>query len=670
MKYALTILITFLFLSHSATNAQWEQTNGPFGADVTSVLIHKSYKFAGTRNGLYRSVLESNVWQSDNETLKGDRVEALTADTKNIYAGTNHGLYKTSDEGISWSSAGLPDRIITALAIKDSLLFAGTVNGIFVSPDKGLTWKEVDSGLISTNVVTFAMHSEMILVSTLYDGLYSSSDNGVTWKKINFEENEIFAVCFLGDLLLVSSWDNVVYRSTDLGTSWKSSDIGINGDEVTNFALLGDKVFAATNYGLFQSLDSGKTWQPSSLSRIYIHELVICNNYLVAGTFEGVYISTDLGLSWTENNEGLLSGDVTSLVSSGSKIYAGTYGFGVFQSTDNGATWSKFSNGLSNVFINGLGIYKDYLLAGTNGGTFRTGIPFDSWTKVSSVTGSRSFVSINNKIIAGSDYGVLFSTDTGQTWKIIDSTSYQIWNVLAFDSTIIAGCNNRGIRISTNNGLNWDFSKGLQATVNALAFAGNNVLVGTSGVGVFLSSDSGKTWSPTKLDSMQIQTFQVFGKFVFAGTFNGIFRSSDEGITWNKINGGLDGYFIYDLTIAGDYIYAGVNDGAVWRRPLSEITSVSENNKSSLPDDFALFQNFPNPFNPSTNITYSLPKNAHVILKIYDVLGREITTLVNEEKSAGYYSMRFDGSKLSSGVYFYRIQAGNFVSTKKFVLMK
>ncbi len=670
MKYALTILITFLFLSHSATNAQWVQTNGPYGADVTSVLIHNSYKFAGTRNGLYRSVLESNVWQSDNETLKGFWVEALTADSKNIYAGTKHGLYKTSDEGISWSSAGLPDRIITALAIKDSLLFAGTVNGIFVSSDKGLTWKEVDSGLISTNVVTFTIHSEMILVSTLYDGLYSSFDNGVTWKKINFEEDEIFAVGFLGDLLLVSSWDNVVYRSTDLGTSWKSSDIGANGDEVTNLVSLGENIFAATNYGLYQSLDSGKTWRSTSLTKIYIHKLFLDDNYFLAGTYQGAYTSMDAGLNWVETNEGLLSGDVISLVSYDSKLYAGTNGFGVFQSTDNGATWSKFSNGLSNVFINGLGIYKDYLLAGTNGGTFRTSILSNSWTKVSPVTGSRSFVSINNEIIAGSDYGVLCSKDAGQTWKIIDSTSYQIWNVLAFDSIIIAGCNNRGIRISTNNGLNWNFSKGLQATVNALTFAGNNILAGTSGVGVFLSSDSGKTWSPTKLDSMQIQTFKVFDKFVFAGTFNGIYRSSDDGITWDKVNGGLEGYFVNDLTIAGDYIYAGVNDGAVWKRPLSEITSVSENNKSNLPDDFALFQNFPNPFNPSTKITYSLPKNAHVILKIYDVLGKEVTTLVNEEKSAGYYSMRFDGSKLSSGIYFYRIQAGNFVSTKKFVLMK
>ncbi len=433
MKYSLIVIFVFLLGIYSDIDAQWVKTNGPYGADVTSVLIHNDYKFAGTRNGIYRSSIETNEWQSNNDILKGNWIEALIADTKNIYAGTNHGLYKTSDEGISWSPAGLSNRIITSLAIKDSLLFVGTVNGIFVSSDRGLTWKEIDSGFTSTNVVTFAIHSETIFVSTLYDGLYSSSDNGVTWNKIKFEENSIFAIGFLGDLLLVSSWDNVVYRSIDWGTTWISSDIGTNGDGVTNFSFLGEKIFAATNYGLYQSLDSGKTWQSTSLTRIYIHTLLIDGTYFLAGTYQGAYTSTDAGLNWAETNEGLLSGDVKSLVSYDSIIFAGTNGFGVFQSNDNGATWSKYSNGLSNVFINGLGINKDYLLAGTNGGIFRTGTSSDSWTKVSSgflQTGSRSFVFKGNDIFAGSDFGVLHSIDDGKHGK--ESTVYRRMVIIRF----------------------------------------------------------------------------------------------------------------------------------------------------------------------------------------------------------------------------------------------
>ena len=92
--------------------------------------------------------------------------------------------------------------------------------------------------------------------------------------------------------------------------------------------------------------------------------------------------------------------------------------------------------------------------------------------------------------------------------------------------------------------------------------------------------------------------------------------------------------------------------------------------KEILPVDFALYQNYPNPFNPVTTIEYSIPFESYVILKVYDILGREVATLVNEQKNAGYYRITFNASNLSSSVYFYRIQAGSFVSTKKFVLLK
>lgn len=89
-----------------------------------------------------------------------------------------------------------------------------------------------------------------------------------------------------------------------------------------------------------------------------------------------------------------------------------------------------------------------------------------------------------------------------------------------------------------------------------------------------------------------------------------------------------------------------------------------------VPEVFALLQNYPNPFNPSTKITFSLPERSNVTLKIFDILGKEIATLVNETKSAGTYNVNFDASKLSSGVYIYSIQAGDFAESRKMLLMK
>jgi hypothetical protein len=85
---------------------------------------------------------------------------------------------------------------------------------------------------------------------------------------------------------------------------------------------------------------------------------------------------------------------------------------------------------------------------------------------------------------------------------------------------------------------------------------------------------------------------------------------------------------------------------------------------------FVLKQNYPNPFNPVTKINYSVPKMSFIKINVYDILGNEITTLVNEEKSAGDYAVEFNGSNLSSGIYFYRMQTGTFIDIKKFILMK
>jgi len=115
---------------------------------------------------------------------------------------------------------------------------------------------------------------------------------------------------------------------------------------------------------------------------------------------------------------------------------------------------------------------------------------------------------------------------------------------------------------------------------------------------------------------------------------------------------------------AGNYIIDSMDVAFKNGNPVS-----SDDDKHKL-YTFNLEQNYPNPFNPSTTINYQIPTLSIVSLKVYDVLGNEIVTLVNEEKPAGSYEVEFDAISLPSGVYFYRLQAGSFVETKKMVLMK
>jgi lysophospholipase L1-like esterase len=103
----------------------------------------------------------------------------------------------------------------------------------------------------------------------------------------------------------------------------------------------------------------------------------------------------------------------------------------------------------------------------------------------------------------------------------------------------------------------------------------------------------------------------------------------------------------------------------------SIVTSVTEEKKNSeLPTKFGLKQNYPNPFNPTTKINYSVPVKSQVSVKIYDILGNEVESLVNDLKESGEYEITFDASKLSSGIYLYRISAGNFKATKRMILLK
>ena len=108
--------------------------------------------------------------------------------------------------------------------------------------------------------------------------------------------------------------------------------------------------------------------------------------------------------------------------------------------------------------------------------------------------------------------------------------------------------------------------------------------------------------------------------------------------------------------------------GAAWvfTRAFSSVRSPGE----GAPLQFDLAQNYPNPFNPSTTIKFELPKASQVNLTVFDMLGREVSALVSERRNAGVHEVKFDGSNLASGVYFYRLQAGNLVATKRLVLLR
>ena len=146
--------------------------------------------------------------------------------------------------------------------------------------------------------------------------------------------------------------------------------------------------------------------------------------------------------------------------------------------------------------------------------------------------------------------------------------------------------------------------------------------------------------------------------------------STDGGKTWSPADDGLTDNSVGCLLVSDSDLVAGTWGTSVWRWPLSQLLTAVRPIVNQVPIAFNLAQNYPDPFNPTTVIEYTIPKDSHVTLKIYDVLGQEVKTLVNQDQRVGRYSVNFNGSRLASGVYFYRLVAGNHVITKKMLMIK
>lgn len=283
--------------------------------------------------------------------------------------------------------------------------------------------------------------------------------------------------------------------------------------------------------------------------------------------------------------------------------------------------------------------------------------------------------------VAGADLfpptqsGVFRSTDNGKNWTQLNSglTDTSVIALSAVGNVLFAGTDSSGVFRSTNGGAGW-VQTGLDSVkVLSVVSDGPEILAGTIGLGFFVSRDSGATWSQTNngLTNLSVVSLLLWkGAYLFASTTGGgVFSSSDSGLNWHDVSSGLPDTTVNSLFAIGDTIYAGT-DAGMWERLATQmVTSVKEESPVT-PQDFVLDQNYPNPFNPSTVIGFGVRSSGFVSLKVYDVLGRLVRTLVDRVESAGSYKVEFDAADLPSGVYFYRLEAGTYRKTRKMLLLK
>jgi len=629
---------------------------------------------------LYRSTDGGTTWPDS--SFQGNPVVDICFDPdvlNTVYAGTSGGVHRSTDAGMSWTSCGPPAPSVTiqSLAIVDfNTFYAGTSAD---ARDAGTVYKTTDGGenwTVSYNMGT-----------TVY-GLAVDPDMPGT--------------------VYMAAGSNMfgregVFKTTDGGDNW----------------------FPANN-GLVDRMARGVYVDPVSSNVVYA----------IADGLGGVYKSTDRAVTWTQSTAGMRQVPVQAMCFDDSHTLYAAAGWGtykdmpcLFKSEDNGLSWDTLRTipspyymtsiwdveaypGSSDlIFVGGTSHYSDTIEESSRGLLYRSSDGGETWealwTPEDIWITCLAIDPVTENIYAGTGggdasqvYKIHKSTDGGDTWE--ETSGWPSAGNSIFDIAVDAASPNRlfaatggAVFMSTDYGDNW-----IPRSVIPLAYtllidpdSPNTLYVGSGGPyadsgGIYKSTDSGVNWELIGLEDHAVTSLVGTSgpaSSIYAGTGgkfletsgSGVFQSTDGGTAWQPMNACLASPFILSMRTdphSPGTLYAGTLGRGLFK------TTVETGIEAAKNDDvqnmsFAL-SNFPNPFNASTTIHYTLPCLCQIALKVFDIQGREIRILSREVQTPGTHSivwngMDDDGEPVASGMYFYQLQTSTgHTQTKKMILLE
>jgi len=679
---------TWIFLGQEQTASIGRVLVHPINTNVVYFAAVGSYFAPNPERGIYKSTDGGATWNislfvSDStgaidiimDPNNPDRMMAAMwervrrPNSSHLY-GPSGGIYKTFNGGDTWEliqpAAGLPDpnsqnvgRIGLAISqVNPDIVYSLYNDGVdiislYKSTNFGISWTDVDpddelndgTGGFSWYFGQVRVHpTNPDIVFVLDVAIMRSTNSGTSWTE-NFQTHvDHHALTFhpTDPNIVMLGNDGGMYKSTTAGVTWGSHaqipatqfyEIGLD-------ALNPSRIYGGTqDNGTNRTIDGGiNNWE-----HIYggdgfyvIVDFINPNIIYAESQFGNLGKSTDGGNSFDGATNGINGSEPTNWSTpvimdpnNSSILYYGT-NF-LYRTTNGAANWTKISPQLTD-WVPGrrLGTLTTMAVAPTN----------------------------SNVIYVGTDDShVWVSSDNGATWNEISDGLPERWVTrVAVDPT------DENIVYATFNGLKWRDPQ----------------------PHVFRSTDKGASWSDisSNLPDAPINAFAVdylHPEVLYLGSDVGMYVSFNSGQSWEALGEGLPILPIGDIEIhpTGYFLVAGTYGRSMYKIDLSQVTGINPDETLSSVSKFELYQNYPNPFNPSTNIKYrisNLPDGkagfGFVSLKIFDVLGNEVATLVNEEKPAGNYEVEFSADGLSSGIYFYKLQTGSFTETKKMILLR
>lgn len=687
----------------------------------------------GSSGNFYKTTDAGLTWTQVTTSSTVTLYDVVTPnDTLFVCASTAGNVLRSTDGGTTWASVntGTTSSLFKVDFVNKNLGFAvGSAGASRITTDGGATWAGTISP--STNAlydIDFRPFGTGFRIYVTGDPfyVYRSSNNGTSWDTLGILGNQPWTSTFYaadlsttGDSLVAVGafgliqgrigagampFNNVASVSTKYDVAVSSNGQNVIAIGVPSSATVKDQIMRST--------DGGTSWtvvpfSTTSTATLWSIDMVTDQIGYISGTNSAVYKTTNGGATWdsvitTTLPAGCTFRKVDFVNATTGWVFASapnTLTNFIYKTTDGGATWVAQSNGLSAV-SNGQ-MYGAHMISPTYGYAV-------------------SYQPIPYK-----------TTDGGTTWvpqSLVDGFGGFLYDIKMIDTAVGYACGSSGrLYKTTNGGALWDTISVPTRTYSfqALEVPRPGVLVLVGGTGVtMLSTNNGSTWtventqaSSVTINGAAVATGQGGNSYnLFAvGTASSMFKytnfivpveltSFGASVSGGKVtllwktatelnNSGFDierkaenGQWqkIGFVTGAGtttsgrEYAYADANAGTgkfTYRlRQVDFNGAFSFSNEVevdlSSPFVYGLDQNYPNPFNPATSINYRLAEKTQVTLKIYDMIGNEVKTLVNTVQDAGTYNVKFDASGLASGVYVYKINAGKYTQSLKMMFVK
>ncbi len=459
----------------------------------------------------------------------------------------------------------------------------------------------------------------------------------------------------------------IILNTTNGGTNWTNQS-GATSDNLNSvyFETSSTGWIVGENVRILKSTDGGSSWNsqianppfPVDLHSVQFLDLNngwALGHYMYSSTGYDSYLirTTNGGANW-ENNQGFMDEKLFSVFFVDSNL-GFVSGSEIARTTDGGANWSTVFSLSMNEF------YSVYFINSTTGWIagknslqskgliYKTTDSGLNWSLLRSDTlktyTSVFFVDGNNGWVSGQSGDILFTSDGGTNWSSQTSGTTSNLNSIYFVNNLTGwAVGDNGTILNTING-------GTPVElVSFTAIANANEITLTWSTA---SETNNQGFEIQRLQNYRIAKLQDWENIGYVAGFGTTTERHNYSFTDCDVIQGSYQYRLKQIDFDGTFEYSQVVEAVI-----------------PLATEFSLLQNYPNPFNPSTRLQYTIGNRQFVSLKVYDFLGREVATLVNQDRPAGSYEVGFDGSNLTSGIYFYRLKSGEFTETRKMVLLR